>query len=154
MSKAKSYQELLRDYRAIIDGETNIIARMATMTSLLVSTFGERFFWCGFYLVDNAKADELIIGPYQGTLGCLRIPFSRGVCGACARNRETIIVNDVHAFEGHIACDGRSNSEIVVPVFDKNANLMAVLDIDSTVYSAFDEIDAKGLKNLCGEIYR
>lgn len=153
MLKSEIYTELLRDYIAVIDGETNLIARMATLPSLLVSAFGERFFWCGFYLVDENKPEELVIGPYQGTLGCLRIPFSRGVCGACAIKRETIIVDDVHAFDGHIACDSRSNSEIVVPVFDKAGNLRAVLDIDSTDFAAFDVEDAKGLEALCKEVW-
>ena len=108
-----------------------------------------RFFWCGFYEVDPKKPDELVVGPYQGTLGCLRIAFGKGVCGACAAKRETIIVPDVHKFPGHIACDSRSNSEIVVPVFDATGALVAVLDVDSTEFTAFDEIDARGLEAVC-----
>lgn len=149
MDKAQVYKDILRDFDAIIEGENNLIARMATLCSLLVSEFGERFFWCGFYLVDESKLDELVIGPYQGTLGCLRIPFSRGVCGACATRKETIIVDDVHVFEGHIACDSRSNSEIVVPVFDGNGILLAVLDVDSTKFAEFDSGDKIGLEALC-----
>lgn len=149
MNKQQTYDDLARDYAAVVEDETNQIARMATLTSMLVGAYGARFFWCGFYLVDQNKHDELVIGPYQGSLGCLRIPFSRGVCGKAARTKQTQIVEDVHAFEGHIACDSRSNSEIVVPVFDGAGQLVAVLDVDSTDFAAFDEVDAAGLEALC-----
>lgn len=151
--KSAAYTALLDVYKSIIDGETNEIARLSTLISLLTSTFGERFFWCGFYMVDETKANELVVGPYQGTMGCLRIPFSKGVCGKCAREAKTQIVDDVHAIADHIACDSRSNSEIVVPVF-KNGKLHAVLDIDSTQFAAFDEIDARGLEELIAQIYK
>jgi GAF domain-containing protein len=91
---------------------------------------------------------ELLIGPYQGTLGCLHISFDRGVCGAAARRRETIVVPDVHQFPGHIACDPNSKSEIVVPVFDSDDELMAVLDVDSAEYAAFDEVDRRHLEEI------
>jgi GAF domain-containing protein len=107
------------------------------------------FYWTGFYLVDLKKHNELVIGPYQGTLGCLRIPFGKGVCGLSAKTKKTFIVSDVHNFENHIVCDVNSQSEIVVPVFDKNSNLMAVLDVDSTELDAFDEFDRSGLENIC-----
>ncbi len=152
--KSAAYSALLAQYRAVIEGETNEIARISTLVSMLVMTFGSRFFWCGFYLVDDKNPKELVIGPYQGTLGCLRIPFAKGVCGACASQGKTIIVKDVHAFEGHIACDSRSNSEIVIPVFDKAGQLRAVLDIDSTEFAAFDEIDGRGLEALCAELFK
>src|SRR5690606_4638549 len=103
----------------------------------------------GFYEVDPLKPRELVVGPYQGTLGCLRIPLGKGVCGACGERRETIVVPDVHAFPGHIACDSRSNSEIVVPVLDANGDLVAVLDIDSVGFAAFDEVDRDGLEAVC-----
>lgn len=151
--KSAAYTALLDVYKSVIDGETNEIARLSTLISLLTSTFGERFFWCGFYMVDENKANELVVGPYQGTMGCLRIPFSKGVCGKCAREAKTQIVDDVHAIADHIACDSRSNSEIVVPVF-KNGKLHAVLDIDSTQFAAFDEIDARGLEELVAQIYK
>lgn len=151
MSKHIQYEKIAKDYSAIIAGENNQIARYSTLVALLVEEFGARFFWCGFYIVD--KPEELVIGPYQGTLGCLRIPFARGVCGAAARTKTTQLVEDVHAFPDHIACDSRSNSEIVVPVFDKNGELRAVLDIDSTEYGAFDLEDQKGLEELCGLIF-
>ena len=111
--------------------------------------FSPRFFWTGFYVVDPLKPDELVVGPYNGTLGCLRIPFGKGVCGACAATGETQLVPDVHAFPGHIACDSRSNSEIVVPVRDANGKLVAVLDVDSTEYDAFDKVDQEWLEAIC-----
>jgi L-methionine (R)-S-oxide reductase len=147
--KATAYRELAAEVAAVVKGETSRTARYATTVSLLASAFGGRFFWCGFYEVDSLKPNELVVGPYQGTLGCLRIAFGKGVCGAAAQKRETIIVPDVHAFPGHIACDSRSNSEIVVPVFDSAGALVAVLDVDSTEFSAFDEVDATGLEAVC-----
>jgi len=147
--KATAYRELVAEVGAVVKGETSRTARYATTVSLLVSAFGGRFFWCGFYEVDPLKPNELVVGPYQGTLGCLRIAFGKGVCGACAAARETIVVPDVHAFPGHIACDSRSNSEIVVPVFDASGELVAVLDVDSTEFGAFDEADRAGLEAVC-----
>jgi len=120
----------------------------------LVQAFGPRFFWTGFYVVDPLKPTELVVGPYQGTLGCLRIPFGRGVCGAAAASGQTQLVKDVHAFPGHIACDSRSNSEIVVPVFDASGALAAVLDVDSTELAAFDEEDQAGLEAICRILLR
>lgn len=150
--KSAAYSALLDVYKSVIDGEDNEIARLSTLISLLTSTFGERFFWCGFYMVDETKNNELVVGPYQGTMGCLRIPFTKGVCGKCAREAKIQIVDDVHAIADHIACDSRSNSEIVVPIF-KHGKLHAVLDIDSTEFAAFDEIDAHGLEELVKIIY-
>ncbi|MEQ1607589.1 MAG: GAF domain-containing protein [Hyphomonadaceae bacterium] len=147
--KATAYRQLAEEAASVVAGETSRTARYATAVSLLTAAFGERYFWCGFYEVDPLKEGELVVGPYQGTLGCLRIPFGKGVCGACATTRETIIVPDVHAFPGHIACDSRSNSEIVVPVFDASGSLVAVLDVDSTSFAAFDEVDARGLEAVC-----
>ena len=147
--KATAYRELVAEIGSVVAGETSRTARYATAVSLLKAAFGDRFFWCGFYEVDPNKSRELVVGPYQGTLGCLRIAFDKGVCGACASTRETIIVPDVHAFPGHIACDSRSNSEIVVPVFDGAGALVAVLDVDSTAFAAFDDVDARGLEAVC-----
>lgn len=147
--RAEAYRQLAEEIASVVAGETSRTARYATTVSLLTSAFGERFFWCGFYEVDPNKARELVVGPYQGTLGCLRIPFAKGVCGACATRQETIVVPDVHAFPGHIACDSRSNSEIVVPVFDASGALVAVLDVDSTAFAAFDDVDASGLEAVC-----
>ena len=146
-SKAAKYAEAAREIAAVLDGETNLIARMATVANMLHHAF-DHYFWTGFYLVDPEKPDELVIGPYQGTLGCLRIPFSKGVCGACATQRETIIVPDVHEFPGHIACDSRSESEIVAPVFDKAGKLIAVFDVDSDRKNQFDEDDKAGIEAI------
>jgi GAF domain-containing protein len=151
--RLQRYAALRAEIAAVLAGEANITARYATVASMLASAFPERFFWTGFYLVDALKRDELIVGPYQGTLGCLRIAFGRGVCGAAALKRETIIVPDVHAFPGHIACDSRSNSEIVVPVFDTSGALAAVLDVDSTLYDAFDADDQAGLEAICAGLF-
>jgi len=150
--KTERYAALRKEIAAVIAGEPNRTARYAPAASLLAQAFPERFFWTGFYVVDEAKPAELVVGPYQGTLGCLRIPFSKGVCGAAAAQRQTILVPDVHAFPGHIACDSRSNSEIVTPVFDKAGGLAAVLDVDSTAFNAFDEIDQAGLEAICGDL--
>ncbi len=147
--KPARYQEVAKMLGAIIAGEPNHTARYATCVSLLTQAFGARFFWTGFYVVDPDKPSELVVGPYQGTLGCLRIAFGRGVCGAAAATGVTQLVADVHAFPGHIACDSRSNSEIVVPVFDVQGKLAAVLDVDSEERAAFDHDDQNGLEALC-----
>ena len=150
--KAARYAELEEEILAVLDGEPNRVARMATVASMLADAFPV-FFWTGFYVVDADKADELVVGPYQGTLGCLRIAFGRGVCGAAARDRATQIVDDVHAFPGHIACDPRSASEIVVPVFDASGALIAVFDVDATETSAFDATDAGALERLMARVF-
>ncbi|HYC96708.1 GAF domain-containing protein [Brevundimonas sp.] len=150
--KAARYAELEDEILAVLEGEPNLTARMATVSSMLADAF-PLFFWTGFYVVDPDKADELVVGPYQGTLGCLRIAFGRGVCGAAARDRTTQIVADVHAFPGHIACDSRSASEIVVPVFDRSGGLIAVFDVDATEPAAFDAVDAEALERLLGRVF-
>lgn len=156
LSKAEIYQEVTRDILAVLDGEPDRIARMATCVSLLVQAF-PNWFWTGFYSVDTVKksqgVDELVVGVYQGTLGCLRIAFNRGVCGAAAATKTTQIVPDVHAFPGHIACDSRTNSEIVVPVIDASGELIAVFDVDSEQFSTFDEEDAKYLEALMKAVF-
>jgi len=149
--KGERYAELADEIAAVLAAEPNVTARMATVASMLHDAF-DSYFWTGFYVVDpgkdSGKADELVVGPYQGTLGCLRIAFGRGVCGAAAAQRQTQLVEDVHAFPGHIACDSRSNSEIVVPVFDKAGALIAVFDVDSTDLAAFDAVDAEWLERI------
>lgn len=126
-------------------GETlDDIALMATINSILSHAF-PHFFWTGFYRVCG---DRLVVGPYVGTVGCLQIELGRGVCGTAAAQRETIIVPDVTKFPGHIACDPNSKSEIVVPVFDRDGTLIAVLDVDSDQLDAFDEDDRAGLERI------
>ena len=149
MDRAERYAELKLEIESLVAGETYVPARYASAACLLAEAFRPRFFWTGFYVVDPQKPEELVVGPYQGTLGCLRIPFGKGVCGACAASGETQLVPDVHAFPGHIACDSRSNSEIVVPVFDADGKFAAVLDVDSTEFDAFDEVDREGLEAIC-----
>ncbi|MEM1037054.1 MAG: GAF domain-containing protein [Pseudomonadota bacterium] len=152
MDRAARYAEVKAEIDAVVAGETYLPARYASAACLLAEAFRPRFFWTGFYVVDPLKVDELVVGPYQGTLGCLRIPFERGVCGACATRQETIIVPDVHAFPGHIACDSRTNSEIVVPVFSSDIKLAAVLDVDSEQKDAFDAVDQSGLEAICRDL--
>ena len=145
--KSARYAEVAKEIASVIDGETYLIARMATVSNILHHAF-DHYFWTGFYLVDPEKPDELVIGPYQGTLGCLRIPFSKGVCGAAATSGETQLVEDVHAFPSHIACDARSQSEIVVPVRDRSGKLIAVFDVDSDKPAMFDDVDKVGLETI------
>lgn len=151
-AKAERYAAVTEEIASVLDGEPNVTARMATVASMLANSF-EDYFWTGFYVVDPAKADELVVGPYQGTLGCLRIAFGRGVCGAAAATGQTQLVPDVHAFPGHIACDSRSASEIVVPVFDKAGALIAVFDVDSERPAAFDEIDQEWLERILANTF-
>jgi L-methionine (R)-S-oxide reductase len=146
-AKRARYLEITEQIRAVLDDEPDLLAGMASIACLLHNAF-PYFFWTGFYR--RVAHDELLVGPYQGTLGCHRIHFSRGVCGAAARERRTILVEDVHRFPGHIACDANSASEIVVPVFDRAGELIAVLDVDSSVTAAFDEVDREHLEAVAG----
>ncbi|XBQ16474.1 MAG: GAF domain-containing protein [Oceanicaulis sp.] len=148
-TKHEAYARVAAEIAAVVAGESSATARYATAACILAHNFGPRFFWTGFYVVDPDKPQELVVGPYQGTLGCLRIPFGKGVCGAAAASGLTQLVPDVHAFPGHIACDGRTQSEIVVPVFDAEGRLAAVLDVDSTEPDAFDAEDQAGLEAIC-----
>jgi len=143
--KEETYRRVTEEIRATLEGETDLIASMATIACLLHHNF-DYFFWTGFYRV--IARGELLIGPYQGTPGCLHISFNRGVCGAAARREETIVVPDVHQFPGHIACDPHSKSEIVVPVFNNEDELIAILDVDSAEYDAFDEVDKRHLEGI------
>ncbi|QDE68425.1 GAF domain-containing protein [Myxococcus xanthus] len=145
MPKAEAYAELKQHARAVLEGIDDDITGMATLSCLLHHAFGH--LWTGFYRVVT-PGKLLRVGPYQGTLGCLEIPFGKGVCGAAAAKGETVVVADVHAFPGHITCDGRSASEIVVPVFGRNRELLAVLDIDSEHKGTFDEVDRRELEDL------
>ena len=151
--KAARYAEVEAEILAVLDGEPNVTARMATVASMLADAF-DPYFWAGFYVVAPDKADELVVGPYQGTLGCLRIAFGRGVCGAAAATRKTQLVEDVNAFPGHIACDSRSASEIVVPVLDASGALIAVFDVDATTPAAFDAEDQVALERLMARVFR
>ena len=151
-AKAARYAAVAEEIAAVLEGEDNLTARMATVGSMLAASF-DHYFWTGFYLVDPAKPDELVVGPYQGTLGCLRIAFGRGVCGTAAATRTTQVVDDVHAFPGHIACDSRSASEIVVPVIDRTGGLIGVFDVDSEAPAAFDGLDAEWLERILKQVF-
>jgi L-methionine (R)-S-oxide reductase len=144
--KQRLYDSTLRRVEALIAGEDDLIAVMATVVCELHHSF-DHFDWTGFYRV--AAPGVLKIGPYQGTHGCLQIPFDRGVCGAAARTRTTQLVPDVHQFPGYIACSGSTRSEIVVPVIAPDGTLIAVLDIDSDRLHAFDEVDRLNLETVC-----
>ena len=143
--RAAAYAQLLDIQRLLLAGSDDPIAGMATTSALLHHAFGH--LWTGFYRVVKPAA-VLRVGPYQGSLGCLDITFGRGVCGTAAAERRTIVVRDVHEFPGHITCDPRSRSEIVVPVFNAVGDLIAVLDIDSAEPDGFGDADRDGLEAL------
>ena len=143
--KPAAYRQLDGHIRAVLAGVRDDVAAMATISSLIHHAFG--YLWTGFYRV--VEPDALLrVGPYQGTLGCLEIQVGRGVCGTAAAERRTIVVGDVQAFPGHITCDARSRSEIVVPVIGRSGALIAVLDIDSDQVATFDDEDQRGLERI------
>ena len=148
LTKGEAYAELLPHVDLVLEGIDDPIAAMATMSCLLHHAFGH--LWTGFYRVVAGQGGErlLRVGPYQGTLGCLEIAFGRGVCGTAAAERRTVVVEDVHAFPGHISCDSRSRSEIVVPVLASSGALLAVLDVDSDRLGAFDDVDREALERM------
>lgn len=143
---AECHDEIVAVWRDEGGDTLDDIALMATINSVLANRF-PHFFWTGFYRVCG---DRLVVGPYIGTVGCLQIEFGRGVCGTAASERRTLIVPDVTKFPGHIACDPNSKSEIVVPVFDRDRELIAVFDVDSDQLDAFDEEDRAGLERIVG----
>lgn len=147
--KADRYAELLPQLEALVAGETDLVANLANTAAALKETFG--FFWVGFYLV---KADELVLGPFQGPLACTRIRFGKGVCGTAWAEKSTQLVPDVDAFPGHIACSSASRSEIVVPIFDATGEVCMVLDVDSEQLNDFDGIDQQYLEQLSALITR
>ena len=140
---SESYTLLSKQLDALLSGETNVIANLSNASALL-NQFFEQINWVGFYLIEDGM---LVLGPFQGLPACVRIPIGKGVCGTAAETKETIIVPDVHAFPGHIACDAASQSEIVLPIV-KNGQLIGVLDIDSPIKNRFSHEDAKGLEQF------
>jgi GAF domain-containing protein len=146
LSKPALYDELESQLRALLAGEPDLIASAANMSSLLYWSLPD-LNWVGFYLIE-AKSGDLLVGPFQGKPACVRIPLSKGVCGAAATARKTLVVQDVHAFPGHIACDSASNSEVVVPIVLNDGRLLGVLDLDSPRPGRFDDEDARGLERL------
>jgi len=147
LPRPAAYATLEAQIDSILAGIDDPIAGMATISAVVHHAFGH--LWTGFYRVVE-PGQLLRVGPYQGTLGCLDIAFGRGVCGTAAANGTTVVVADVHAFPGHITCDARSRSEIVVPVFDSERRLIAVFDIDSDTPDAFGPEDQRGLERLMG----
>jgi L-methionine (R)-S-oxide reductase len=144
-SREKNYDLVIKQLQALLEGEHNSIANLSNASALL-NQFLDRVNWVGFYLLD-AEVNQLVLGPFQGLPACVRIPLGRGVCGTSAQNQETLLVQDVHAFPGHIACDAASQSEIVVPMV-KDGKLLGVLDIDSPEKSRFDELDQQKLEEF------
>lgn len=145
LPRAEAYRALDQQARAVLEGIDDPVAAMATISCLVYQGLGP--LWAGFYRVVEPGA-LLRVGPYQGTLGCLEIRFGSGVCGTAAAECRTVVVSDVNQFPGHISCDARSRSEIVVPVRDRHGELVAVFDVDSERLAAFDEADGRGLERL------
>ena len=149
--KENRYRRLYQQIRdLIVKSSNNPLSNMATINAVLYHKM-ETFFWCGFYLFQE---DKLQVGPYQGALACIDLPDGTGVCQAAISQRKTLIVPDVEAFPGHIACDARAKSEIVVPLYDKEGHIRGVLDVDSKSLNSFDETDAAGLKRIVRLVYQ
>ncbi|RED66383.1 GAF domain-containing protein [Cohnella phaseoli] len=144
-TKEENYGTLTYQLEHLVKDEPNRIANLANASALL-NQFLQEINWVGFYLLEGER--ELVLGPFQGLPACIRIPLGKGVCGAAAQKGETIVVDDVHQYPGHIACDAASNSEIVLPLRDRNGRLIGVLDIDSPRFSRFDEDDVRGLNRF------
>jgi len=149
MNKSEFYAELNRDFQALMAGETSFLVTLANTSALLFERL-EGVNWAGFYLLEG---DTLVLGPFQGKIACVRIPVGRGVCGTAVAQNSVQRVEDVHAFDGHIACDAASNSEIVLPLVVKG-EIIGVLDIDSTVFSRFTTEDEQGLRELVSHLER
>ena len=143
MNKQEKYQLLLKQIEALVAGETDRVSVMANVSAAIHEAMG--FFWTGFYVVQD---DELHLGPFQGSVACMHIPFGRGVCGTAWQRAETVVVPDVEQFPGHIACSSLSRSEIVVPVFNEARAVVAVLDIDSRDLNTFDDTDRQWLERI------
>ena len=155
MEKEEKYRLLTEQIKALVEGETDSVAVMANVCAAIHETMG--FFWTGFYRVmpktqSDDSDQELVLGPFQGPVACMHIPFGKGVCGSAWKRKETIVVPDVEQFPGHIACSSLSRSEIVVPVFSQAGEVVAVLDIDSKELATFDETDRQYLEAICGLI--
>jgi len=145
--KEEKYSLLTEQIKSLTEGETDAIAVMANVCAAIQQEMG--FFWTGFYRV---VGNELLLGPFQGPVACMHIPFGKGVCGSAWKQHETIVVPDVELFPGHIACSSLSRSEIVVPLFSDSGEVTAVLDIDSKELATFDDTDRRYLEAICGLI--
>ena len=146
MAKIEKYKTVFEQIKSVVEDEDDMIANMANMSAMLHETFG--FWWTGFYRVDPESA-QLVLGPFQGPVACTRIAFGKGVCGTAWERKGTVVVPDVHQFPGHIACSSLSRSEIVVPLYNKDGQVCAVLDIDSEHLATFDDIDRQYLEEIC-----
>ena len=142
--KAQKYQMLVSQIASLIEGEDDQIAMMSNVAAAIHQEM--KFWWTGFYRV---VGDELLLGPFQGPVACMHIPFGRGVCGTAWQHQQTVVVPDVDQFPGHIACSSQSRSEIVVPVFSPDGKVTAVLDIDSENLATFDDVDRQYLEQIC-----
>jgi GAF domain-containing protein len=140
----QQYETMLAQVSALVQGESDIIANMANIAAVLFNGLPD-VNWAGFYMF---KQKQLVLGPFQGQPACIRIPLGKGVCGTAASDRRTLVVEDVHAFDGHIACDAASNSEIVLPIVNAKDELIGVLDIDSPSYGRFSSVDKDGLQAI------
>ena len=149
MDKEEKYRLLFEQIKSLTEGETDLVAVTANVCAAIHETMG--FFWTGFYRV---VGEELLLGPFQGPVACMHIPFGRGVCGTAWQRRETIVVPDVEQFPGHIACSSLSRSEIVVPMFSKEGEVVGVLDIDSRELATFDDTDRQWLERICEQTAR
>jgi GAF domain-containing protein len=145
-NKPDGYAQLAQVLSGLLAGERDLIANAANTAALIYDALGE-VNWVGFYFMQGG---ELVVGPFQGKPACVRIPLGKGVCGAAASRRQTLLVQDVHAFPGHIACDAASRSEIVIPLIRRDGVLLGVLDLDSPRPARFDEQDREGLERLAG----
>jgi GAF domain-containing protein len=150
LSREEKYKTVIPQIVSLVKGESNKIANLANIVSVLKYTF-DYYLWVGFYFIDDKNKNELVLGPFQGRVACTRLKSGKGVCGTSVEKKETLIVEDVSIFPGHIACDTESKSEIVIPVI-KNGEVEAVLDVDSDRLSAFDQTDKKYLEELVKNI--
>ena len=147
LSKDEQYEILLPQLHALLQGETDLIANLANISAALHQTFG--WFWVGFYIVRNT---ELVLGPFQGTIACTRIKYGKGVCGTAWASQKSILIPNVSEFPGHIACSSLSVAEIVIPIFNRQDEVIAVMDVDSDKFDILDETDVIYLEKICGLI--
>jgi L-methionine (R)-S-oxide reductase len=145
INKKEKYNSLTPQIEALVAGETDVVANLANIAAALKTTFN--WWWVGFYLV---KGEELVLGPFQGPIACTRIRYGKGVCGTAWKEQKSILVPDVNAFPGHIACSSASVAEIVTPIYNKAGDVLGVLDVDSENYDVLDETDVSFLEEICG----
>lgn len=143
--KQEKYITLISQLQSLTSGEPDMVANLANISAALKETFN--WWWVGFYLV---KGDELVLGPFQGPIACARIRYGKGVCGTAWKEKKSLLVSDVHAFPGHIACSSASVAEIVTPILNKSGEVVGILDVDSERYDVLDDTDVRFLEEICG----